>query len=325
MKKRILSLVLIASLVLSAAGCGETGSSDEINLDNIDEKIENMSDDEIEQAVLDGAEKLEEEYGNGLEITEAATTTAASEPEEIVYEPTQEILDADFSSMKIQINNDVFQIGGYVTVAEFYEQYKDKYDFTYSANGESVSYEDGKDYLLEYSPKCTEYDILSTLSKEWYTKYTLKLSPKFGNTNYSFNVYIANLTSPDSKVTLEEAYVIHSEADNEVGLPVWLSGGFKVHTLGTVASVNEPIKYDVTIDDFAGILKEQGYIEGNTSVDQGAVFSRASSPVPYITWKVSAVANAAGMCPVIVYNAYVDSNTDKLKNMEIQFIYFLEQ
>ncbi len=122
MKKKVLSAVFAMVMVLNAAGCGESGGSDDIDLDDIGEKIENMSDDDIESAILDGVEKIEE--------TESTTEAVQEEtkPEVESYEPLQEIIDADFSSGLIQIGDDIFKNGGYMTVNEFIEQYGDKYD-----------------------------------------------------------------------------------------------------------------------------------------------------------------------------------------------------
>ncbi len=121
--KKILSVVLMAAIVLSVAGCAGNGGSEDIDFDAIGEKIENMSDDELENAILDGAEKLE---GIGETTTTAAQTEAA--PKEESYEPLQEIIDADLSSGLVQIGDDIFKNGGYMTVNEFIAQYGDKYD-----------------------------------------------------------------------------------------------------------------------------------------------------------------------------------------------------
>lgn len=121
--KKILSVVLIAAMVLSVAGCSGNGSGEDIDFDAIGEKIENMSDDELENAIEEGVGKLE---SMGETTTTAAQTEEA--PKEESYEPLQEIIDADLSSGLVQIGDDIFKNGGYMTVNEFVEQYGDKYD-----------------------------------------------------------------------------------------------------------------------------------------------------------------------------------------------------
>ena len=54
MKKRLLSAILAALMLISVTGCG----GDEPDYDDIGEKIENMSDEELEDSILAGAEKL---------------------------------------------------------------------------------------------------------------------------------------------------------------------------------------------------------------------------------------------------------------------------
>lgn len=123
--KKILSVVLMAAMVLSIAGCGGNGSGEDIDFDAIGEKVENMSDDELENAIEEGVEKLE---SMGETTTTAAQTEEA--PKEESYEPLQEIIDADLSSGLVQIGDDIFKNGGYMTVNEFIAQYGDKYDMS---------------------------------------------------------------------------------------------------------------------------------------------------------------------------------------------------
>lgn len=328
MKKRFLSIALVASLILSAAGCGETGSSDEINLDNIDEKIENMSDDEIEQAVLDGAEKLEEEYGSGSEITEAATTTAAPEPEEIVYEPTQEILDADFSSLKVQINNDVFQQGGYMTVAELAEQYGDRYEFTYMDG----TYEERKDYLIEYKFGAD----MGMSKKEWFEFYSITMTPLYGNDKHEIYAYIANLTSPDEKVTLDKAYVMYfAEAyikDGKTYTPVWTPKGFFADITETFnkkedfPSENGNYKFS----DFSAFLEAQGFTKSDNAGISERDMKDGNGDMKYTLSKNSydvyfvGKENDLGFKPLVKCYFGFDSNTDKIKNVYYSLINFVK-
>jgi len=123
--KKIISVVLMAAMVLSIAGCGGNGSGEDIDFDAIGEKIENMSDDELENAIEKGVGKLE---SMGENTTTAVQTEEA--PKEESYEPLQEIIDADLSSGLVQIGDDIFRLGGYMTVNEFIAQYGDKYDMS---------------------------------------------------------------------------------------------------------------------------------------------------------------------------------------------------
>lgn len=53
MKRKLISALLISLLIVSVSGCG-----DDDKYNSAAEKIENMSDDEIENAILNGASKL---------------------------------------------------------------------------------------------------------------------------------------------------------------------------------------------------------------------------------------------------------------------------
>ena len=55
MKKKFLSALLAALMLVSVTACGEDKEPD---YDKIGEDIENMSDDELEKAILDGADML---------------------------------------------------------------------------------------------------------------------------------------------------------------------------------------------------------------------------------------------------------------------------
>ena len=53
MRKKLLSVLLISLLIMSISGCG-----DDDKYDSAAQKIENMSDEELEDAILKGAEML---------------------------------------------------------------------------------------------------------------------------------------------------------------------------------------------------------------------------------------------------------------------------
>ena len=56
MKKKILSVLLAALMLMSVTACG---GDKEPDYDKIGDDIENMSDEELENAILDGADMLE--------------------------------------------------------------------------------------------------------------------------------------------------------------------------------------------------------------------------------------------------------------------------
>ena len=103
MKKQILAAALIAALGLTA--CGESKTSEKTS------------------------EKATEATTAADTAAEEQTTEAATEAE-IKYEPTEEIINADISSCLIQIGDTIFRNGGYMTLSEAVEKYKDKFDMS---------------------------------------------------------------------------------------------------------------------------------------------------------------------------------------------------
>jgi len=119
--KKALAVLTVLSVCVIATGCGSSSSSSKkvSNLDSISEK---------------DIEKAAEEIENGnINIDDIDTNSDSVEPEtevQITYEPTEEILNADFSSGLVQIGNDIFRNGGYLTVNQFIEEYSDRYDLS---------------------------------------------------------------------------------------------------------------------------------------------------------------------------------------------------
>lgn len=312
MKKKLLSVALIASLVLSAAGCGETGSSDEINLDNIEEKIDNMSDDEIEQAFIDGADTLGEE----IEDITSDDTSVIDETEEYkeVTAPVQEIIDADFSSLKVQINGDIFQQGGYITVAELAEQCREKYDLYYMYKG---TYTDCAEYMIEY----VKPDYNGGYKNNW-----LKLVPKQGNAGAAIIAYVANISCPDNKITLAETAVLYLDEhpDNQRGVDVsmWSPNGF----LKTSVSYDNPTAYESSngsynLSNFPEYLESVGFKAvdkfSNDYLSHDMNYSKQKNSLgnEFVAFYVKGEPTPSGLIPVYQYTASFDENTEKLKTI----------
>lgn len=112
MKKLTLTLGIMLCVALAFTGCGKKQKN-----------IEDWTDEDFEQAFED----LDKDYENG----ESVENDSEEETEiEIAFEPSEEILNADLFSGKIQVYDDVFQNGGYLTIDQLISQYGDKYDFS---------------------------------------------------------------------------------------------------------------------------------------------------------------------------------------------------
>lgn len=115
--KRIISALLAAVTAVTMTACGNSGSGEPTKKDfeKAAEKLDNMTDEDFEKA----AEKAFGEDEPTVDPTKNKET----------FEPCQEILDADFTSGLIQIGDDIFKCGGYLTVSDLVNQYGDRYNF----------------------------------------------------------------------------------------------------------------------------------------------------------------------------------------------------
>lgn len=108
--QKITSMAAALCICAAMAGCGNTENSRDKSAEK-NTKTTIASDD---------VSITEAEYAETDESTEA--------PEDMEYVPTDEIINADLASGYIQIGDDIFREGGYMTVGEFVEKYSKKYD-----------------------------------------------------------------------------------------------------------------------------------------------------------------------------------------------------
>lgn len=103
MKQKLMGIAILSALILSCTtGCGE----EKVTPDNIEDTINSMTDEELESAIIENAEKLE-----GNESSESVDTI----PTEITA--TDEIISAEKYDGKIQIGSKVYTFP--ITVSEF--------------------------------------------------------------------------------------------------------------------------------------------------------------------------------------------------------------
>lgn len=67
--------------------------------------------------------------GAPFEIDSSSSASAESEETAVKYQPSDEIINADFPSGLVQIGDEIFHIGGFMTVKEVCEQLKGKYTY----------------------------------------------------------------------------------------------------------------------------------------------------------------------------------------------------
>ncbi len=301
-------------------GAGDIGDLDDLDdLDNIDEK-------DVENA-LDSLAAEEDE----------SSDENSAEPQAMPTEPSSEITSAAMGSGLLQIGNDIFQVGGKITVAELYEQYSDKYDFAYGDG----TYEENKDNLLEYD---VGGDDSVLTGDPWYTLHTLTLTPK-GSSKNRIAVYPANLSDPNGKVTVENAYVVWAkELDDEYDVgcdtPAWLPHGLitRLNDLIYKHDVDDCVSAEeITAEDIAAFFEQNGmsydseisisgnylsYVYTKPSTENAGRYGVSSDGTVY-TGSMTGEATPTGLTPLYSLRMTIDPNTDKMHDVKLELIDFI--
>ena len=321
--KTISAALLAASICASLAGC----SKKEDNGVYVD-KNGNVS---VNESKFEN--HVNSVFGGGTNSSEPTSSAPAEEK----FAATDEIKNAALNSGLMQYNNDIFQCGGYITVADFVEKYKDKYDFTYSCpkDGwlqEAGTYDECKEYLVEYKDGYQE--IGSSMGYRWARRksgigvfagceYYLTLTPKGSNTANKINAYVVNATSPDKKITLDKAIVAEVEpAEGEhyaLNAPEWLPMGLNDSDFKDYESENK----NYTISNIGEALEAKGLKKnGEKLSEEYRSIPSARKAENYNTyWVTKSYAgcyalgekNLFGAKPLFYYSFNIDGNTDKVQ------------
>ncbi len=291
--KTISAALLAATICASLAGCAnnekpnsENSKYTELNESNIESYIESV-------------------FGGGN-----SSAPETSEPEEYKPEVTDEIKNAALNSGLIQLNNDIFQRGGYMTAADLVEKYKD--------------------YLLEYCDTIFErYDNLGLRWKERKmgsyagNQYSLKLTPKNGTGGLPVEAYVVNATSPDEKITLDKAIVAEvssNYSDLQFITPEWFPMGFNYTIFKKYESENK----NFTVKTMCEALEAEGIKERSDEKDYLNTYSK-SEKGDYIVCYVLGEENLFGAKPLYYYCFIIDINTDKLESVSCTLEYFVKE
>lgn len=221
---------------------------------------------------------------------------------------SDEIVKAKLDSCLMQINNQIIKQGGYMTVKEFVKT-NGNCDFLYLKK----PYEETKDYLLSYK----DLDSLA------YNDDFLEVVPKTGS---SFRLIIANCTSPDEKITVENAIVIKAENFMSGHCPIWTPKGWAAtnFSLSFPFSGNKndltSTNKDYALKDFPDFLKNEGIVEygGEAHLFPPCTLENCKKYVRNdndgFGFYVAGETNLFGARPIFKYWIFFDPNTDKMKN-----------
>lgn len=306
--KTIGAAILAAAMCASFAGCSKKEDNGVYVDKNGNISIDESKFEDHVNSVFGG--------GNTSDNTPSQDPTA-SEPESFKLVVSDEIKNADLSSGKIQINNDIFELASKMTVAEFVEKHKDNYDITY----EGGTYEERLDYLLEYH----NFDSGpgSMLMYTLYVRSNDKTVPR-----PALQIGIDNVTSPDEKITIDKGVVnecYYADIDTAI-----LPGGFMTQDMVKLMEKEEGFEnpnesYNIaTLPEF---LKSNGFTETEISVTANS--AKITSPDEKLCWekygtwyaKLCGEKGLNGMYPVFEYKFQFNSNTDKLSYVELDYYY----
>lgn len=314
--KTISAALLAATICASLAGCAEkekpNNGGEELTESNIESHLESL-------------------FGGG----ESSSAPETSGPEEVKIEMTDEIKNAALNSGLVQLNNDIFQRGGYITVADFVEKYKDTYDITYKDG----TYEERKDYLIKYDEII--FKNYGLVGVQWARRqdysgnnYFLMLNPKSGNGGSPVMAYVANATSPDEKITLDKAVVIEVGSNLshfEFTTPEWIPMGLNCYEF----------KDEYESENKSYTAKTIGEMLETKGLKKNAEFNQSGSRVPgsrkaenfNTYWKESdnygcyviGEENLFGAKPLYYYRFTIDPNTDKVEYADCSLEYFVKE
>lgn len=230
MKVKFIAAIAIAIMCTNITGCAGENISEEKSVTS----TTNSSSTEERH--------LESKSTSNTESVKPAATSESSEPKEISLALTDEIKNADFESGLVQIYNDVFQQGGYITVADFIE----KYGSSYILEGLSGEYEEIKNKMIE--PNLLENGQVNIKSSAYqlsaYSKFTVKEVSEdrwFDNTggvSYRYWIKLELCNPTDHDIPLTEA-IVCTIRDGDDATCVFPTGITNFNGLiGTYLSVN---------------------------------------------------------------------------------------
>ncbi len=327
--KTISAALLAAAICASLTGCANNekpnNGGEELTESNIESHLESL-------------------FGGGENSSEPET----SEPEEYKPEMTDEIKNAALNSGLVQLNNDIFQRGGYMTAADFVEKYKDSYNITYTCPQNHViqeagTYDECKDYLVEYFD--TFFENYGSLGRRWAerqsglgsaypgARYYLELTPKNGNGSPVI-AYVVNATSPDEKITLDKAIVAEVSPNYfkyEFTTPEWIPMGFNDYEFDYEGYESENKSY--TAKNIGETLESKGLKKNSEFEQSGNWCPSSGEPENYNTyWKgddsfgcyVLGEENLFGAKPLYYYDFEIDPNTDKVEYASCNLEYFVK-
>lgn len=258
--KRIIIGLLAITLSLSATACGSNTSSSSEGTVETTKSADGLTEkdkEDIQKARDELSDKDKKELDEIAKELEGGTPSdnKAEEPavEEVKYAPKQEILDADFDSGLVQIGDDIFKCGGYLTLGDFVQQYGDNWEWEKNGQTEE-NYANIDEYLNESADK---YDYVGNSNLCFVNKNDPELFVSvmfipykehvyFGNSDVENVVFTTSLYKENNKISDFVVYAINpsggSYCKSHTYFPKGISFLNPVESTGKDVTFNEKVK-----------------------------------------------------------------------------------
>lgn len=279
--KRIFAIGLICIMAVAMlAGCKKTPKTEDEAFEQFIENLEELDDEDWE----------EEE--------------TVAEIKEAHYEASKEIIEAPFSSTKIQIADTIFDQYGMMTVKDFYEKYKNDYYFGWNiGKWDFDNYSEDMNWNMDY-----------TVQTGWDNSTMDVFYMKKKNSNIQIEVSLETPAQWDTEfLHLRDALVCRVlPNNNETKNVTWLPSG--LNTGARFAMLENAPK--MTKDELVQFLESKGLSE-NTEISNYGVRKKRGEGYHYdkslhtMYWQViSEEPDLNGVNFVLFYAMYMDSTTE---------------
>lgn len=258
--KRIIIGLLAITLSLSATACGSNTSSSSEGTVETTKSADGLTEkdkEDIQKARDELSDKDKKELDEIAKELEGGTPSdnKAEEPavEEVKYAPKQEILDADFDSGLVQIGDDIFKCGGYLTLGDFVQQYGDNWEW--EKNGQTEEeYANIDEYLNECADK---YDYVGNSNLCFKNKNDPELFISVMFIPYKEHVYFGHYDN-ENVVFTTSLYNENNKISDFIVYATFPSGGSKSYTyypkgisfLNPVETTGKDVTFNEKVKEF---------------------------------------------------------------------------
>lgn len=225
-KHSIFAFAAAICICCGMAGCGDsnTAPNDTSNAEVSVTEAESAAEETPETEAVNEDQSAEADVADAPAETEGTTEETVT-----TFAPSQEILDAPLNSGYVQICDDIFRTGGYLTVNDFIAQY-------------------GENWIIP--------ENFDTSGEMGGSLYYLKV---MNRKNQALEMELACAAAPAESSTKGDAVVIKFKTGGDIAENAWLAGGYQCwnghYTLDEIIAVHQAAGYqDVYREDNSEVV-----------------------------------------------------------------------